>query len=47
MGLSGEIAYGRLMKSGGGPSTYRSYIIDAMGNMTSDELEGGMKIEVR
>jgi len=47
MGLSGEIAYERLMKSGGGPSTYRSYIIDAMGNMTSDELEGGVKIEVR
>jgi hydroxyethylthiazole kinase len=47
MGLSGEIAYERLMKSGGGPSTYRSYIIDAMGTMTSDELEGGVKIEVR
>lgn len=47
MGLSGEMAYERLMKSGGGPSTYRSYIIDAMGNMTQEELEGGMKIEVR
>ena len=48
MGLCGEIAYERLEKTaGGGTSTYRTYIIDAMSNLEDKTLEEGMKIEVR
>lgn len=48
MGLSGEIGFERLEKTAlGGTSTYRTYIIDAMSNMSDDILEEGLKIEVR
>ncbi|WP_304507779.1 hydroxyethylthiazole kinase [Anaerotignum sp.] len=48
MGLSGEIALERLKKTElGGTSSYRTYIIDAMSNMTDEILEEGMKIEAR
>lgn len=48
MGLSGEIAFERLTKTEfGGTASYRTYIIDAMSNMTDAILEEGMKIEVR
>lgn len=48
MGLCGEIALDRLEKTElGGTSSYRTYIIDAMSNMTDEILEEGMKIEAR
>jgi hydroxyethylthiazole kinase len=47
MGLCGEMAYDKLMKTDGGTSTYRTYIIDYMSRLNSEVLEGGMKIESR
>ena len=46
MGLCGEIAKKR-MTSEDGNSSYRNYIIDAVCNLTSDELERGAKYELR
>ncbi len=46
MGLAGEIAHSRLGKLDGN-SSYRNYIIDAIYNMTSEQLEEGAKYEVR
>ncbi|HBR01371.1 MAG TPA: hydroxyethylthiazole kinase [Ruminiclostridium sp.] len=47
MGLSGEMAYDRLIRTDGGTSSYRIYIIDAVGKMNGEVLEGGMKVESR
>ncbi len=46
MGLAGEIAYAKLNKLDGN-SSYRSYIIDAICNMTPEEISEGAKYEVR
>ncbi|MBQ1351443.1 MAG: hydroxyethylthiazole kinase [Oscillospiraceae bacterium] len=46
MGLCGEIAKKR-MTSEDGNSSYRNYIIDAVCNLTSDELERGAKYELQ
>lgn len=46
MGLAGEIAYERLEQQDGNAS-YRNYIIDAVFNMTPEQLEKGAKYEVR
>lgn len=46
MGLAGEIAKKRLSTLDGN-SSYRNYIIDAIFNMSADELEKGAKYEVR
>ena len=46
MGLCGEIAYGRLGALDGN-STYRNYIIDAVCNLTAEQLKGGAKYELR
>jgi hydroxyethylthiazole kinase len=46
MGLSGELARKRMSKQDGN-SSYRNYIIDAIFNMTGDELERGARYEVR
>lgn len=46
MGLCGEKAYARL-GSEGGNSSYRNYIIDAVYNLTGEELERGAKYEIR
>lgn len=46
MGLAGEIAWKR-MQEGDGNSTYRNRIIDALFNMTGDELEKGAKYEIK
>lgn len=45
MGLAGEIGYSR-MREGEGNSTYRNRIIDAISNMTAEELEQGAKFEI-
>ncbi len=46
MGLAGEIAHKRLTALDGN-STYRNYIIDAIYNMTPEQLEEGANYEVR
>lgn len=46
MGLAGELAYARLTEADGN-SSYRNYIIDAIYNMTSEQLEKGANYEVR
>lgn len=46
MGLAGEIGWSR-MQEGDGNATYRNRIIDAVYNMTGEELEEGAKYEVR
>lgn len=45
MGACGEKAYKRLSKEDGN-ATYRNYIIDAIYNMTGDELEEMAKVEI-
>ena len=46
MGYAGEVAHERLTDKDGN-STYRNYIIDAIYNMTPEDLEKGAKYEVR
>ena len=46
MGLAGEIAHSRLSPLDGN-STYRNYIIDAIYNMTPEQLEEGARYEMR
>ncbi len=46
MGLAGEIAHDRLSELDGN-SSYRNYIIDAIYNMTPEQLDKGAKYEVR
>jgi len=46
MGVAGEIAWSR-MQEGDGNSTYRNRIIDALYNMTGDQLEKMAKYEIR
>lgn len=46
MGLAGEIGWSR-MQNGDGNSTYRNRIIDAVFNMTGEQLEKGAKYELR
>ncbi|HJA34699.1 MAG TPA: hydroxyethylthiazole kinase [Candidatus Mediterraneibacter merdigallinarum] len=46
MGLAGEIGWSRMQK-GDGNATYRNRIIDAVYNMTGEELEKGAKYELR
>lgn len=46
MGLAGEIAHERLSTLDGN-SSYRNYIIDAVYNMTAQQLEEGARYEMR
>ncbi len=46
MGLAGETAHARLTEKDGNAS-YRNYMIDAVWNMTSDQLEKGARYEIR
>ena len=46
MGLAGEVAHSRLTKRDGN-ATYRNYIIDAIYNMTPEQLEEGARYEMR
>ena len=46
MGLAGEIGWGN-MQEGDGNATYRNRIIDAIYNMTPEQLEEGANYEVR
>ena len=46
MGLCGEIAKKRMTDKDGN-SSYRNYLIDAVYNLTPDELEKGARYEIR
>jgi hydroxyethylthiazole kinase len=46
MGLAGEIAFENLLP-GEGNSTYRNKIIDAIYNMSAEDLEKGAKYEIK
>jgi hydroxyethylthiazole kinase len=46
MGLSGEIAYNKIKQTEAGTSSYRTFIIDAISNMSYETLKGGVKIEI-
>jgi len=46
MGLCGEIAKNRMTDKDGN-SSYRNYLIDAVYNLTPDELEKGARYEIR
>ncbi|MBR6045981.1 MAG: hydroxyethylthiazole kinase [Ruminococcus sp.] len=46
MGFAGELAHARMTELDGN-SSYRNYIIDAICNMTPEQLEKGAKYEVR
>ena len=45
MGLCGELAYQKVKAQGAGTGTLRVALIDAMSNLTGEQLEGGAKIE--
>lgn len=47
MGLSGELAYEKTIKTDGGTSSFRTYLIDYMSKMDAATLNGGIKIETR
>lgn len=47
MGLSGELANKKSKEKGLGTGSLRTYIIDSMSNLNSEELKEGMKIEIR
>lgn len=47
MGLSGEIAYQKIMNEHKGTSSFRTYLIDTISMMDDKILEGGMKIEIQ
>ena len=46
-GVAGELAFKQLTVKGGGTSTYRSYIIDEVSNMTPEKMREAVKIEIR
>jgi len=47
MGLCGELAYEKMIKTDGGTLSFRTYLIDYISKLTPEMLDGGMKIEVR
>lgn len=47
MGLCGELAYDKIVKTGGGTSSFRSHLIDAMSGLTPGTLAGGAKLECK
>jgi hydroxyethylthiazole kinase len=46
MGLCGELAYEKTMQTQGGTLSFRTYLIDAMSNLTPQMLSKGMKLEI-
>lgn len=47
MGLSGELAYEKMLEQQTGTSSYLTYIIDEISKMTTDKLERGANVESR
>ena len=46
MGISGEIAEERRLQSGTGNATFRNDLIDAVFNLTAEQLEKGVRYEI-
>lgn len=46
MGISGEHAEKRRLKNGTGNATFRTDLIDAVFNLTEEQLEGGIQYEI-
>lgn len=46
MGVCGELAFEKLSETGGGNSTFRNYLIDAVYNLDGDTLERRAKYEI-
>ena len=46
MGISGEVAEARRIKNGTGNATFRTDLIDAVFNMTEEQLVEGMQYEI-
>ncbi len=44
-GLCGELAYEKMVANEGGTSSFRTYFIDAMSNLSGEQLEKGHKVE--
>ncbi|WMJ76121.1 MULTISPECIES: hydroxyethylthiazole kinase [unclassified Sedimentibacter] len=47
MGLSGEMAYRKTKENDGGTSSLRMHLIDYIGKINSEILEGGARFEIR
>ncbi|MBE6907143.1 MAG: hydroxyethylthiazole kinase [Ruminococcaceae bacterium] len=47
MGICGELAHAKTVRTEGGTLSFRTYLIDYMSNLTLERLNGGMKIEIR
>lgn len=47
MGIAGESAYERLLLTGGGTLTYRTFIVDEVSNMNGEKFSEAAKIESR
>ena len=47
MGLCGELAHEKTVQTGGGTLSFRTYLIDAMSNLTPKMLAKGMKLGIR
>lgn len=46
IGLCGELAETRRLKNGTGTATFRADLIDAVSNLTPEQLEGGIRFEL-
>ena len=46
MGISGEIAEGKRLRNGTGNATFRNDMIDAVFNMTEEEMKEGVRYEI-
>lgn len=47
MGLCGQLAHEKMLQFDGGTSLFRTFLIDAISNMTTEILKRGVQIEVR
>jgi hydroxyethylthiazole kinase len=47
MGTAGEFAYERLLSTGGGTLTYRTFIVDEISSMSGEKFKEAAKIESR
>ncbi|MBR0596306.1 hydroxyethylthiazole kinase [Sinanaerobacter chloroacetimidivorans] len=47
MGICGELAYDRIQKEGKGTSSYRTYLIDCLSQITEELFKEGAKIEIK
>ena len=46
MGIAGEMAEARRLQNGTGNATFRTDLIDAIFNLTEDQLKKGVRYEI-